>query len=127
MTVKKKSGAETEAELRAQIDKEFTHWDDLAEHGNPGDGYPDGVNMNLVRNHIIYHRRQLAEIAAKPVQLTMFDEGVDFGERPLPPVVPDGYMAPHPKVKDRPLPRYWEKDRLVYGWKPGTPLEAGSI
>ena len=60
------------------------------------------MNLNLVRNHIIYWYRLLRERTSQTVQLSMFDAGMDLrNERPLPPEVPDGYMVPTGKYPDR--------------------------
>ena len=37
-------------------------WQDIKDHGCHDPFYSDGVNMNLVRNHIIYDKRRLIEI-----------------------------------------------------------------
>ena len=60
------------------------------------------LNLNLVRNHIIYWYRLLRERTSQTVQLSMFDAGMDLrNERPLPPEVPDKYMVPTGKYPDR--------------------------
>lgn len=74
MPKKKKSPAELIAEYEADIDKERKKWDYYKVHGGT-DGYPDGVALNLTRNHIIYDLMMIAEIKAdgKPIQTSMFD------------------------------------------------------
>lgn len=44
----------TEAQIMDEVDREFRRWNLLADGGCQDPGWPDGVNMNLVRNHIIY-------------------------------------------------------------------------
>ena len=89
-------------EIREQLDAEYKHWDDLKKNGCSDPAWPDGVNLNLVRNHIIYWYRLLRERTSQTVQLSMFDAGMDLrNERPLPPEVPDGYMVPTGKYPDR--------------------------
>ena len=96
-----------EAQLREQLDAEYRHWDDLKKNGCSDPSWPDGVNLNLVRNHIIYFYRFLRERASKTVQLSMFDAGMDLrDERPLPPEVPNNYMVPNGKYRDRLNGRY---------------------
>ena len=51
----------TEAQIREQLDAEYKHWDDLKKNGCSDPAWPDGVNLNLVRNHIIYWYRLLRE------------------------------------------------------------------
>ena len=74
----------------------------LKKNGCSDPAWPDGVNLNLVRNHIIYWYRLLRERTSQTVQLSMFDAGMDLrNERPLPPEVPDKYMVPTGKYPDR--------------------------
>lgn len=83
-------------------DVQDKHWDDLKKNGCSDPAWPDGVNLNLVRNHIIYWYRLLRERTNQTVQLSMFDAGMDLrNERPLPPEVPDRYMVPTGKYPDR--------------------------
>ncbi len=83
------------------MDAEYKHWDDL-KNGCSDPAWPDGVNLNLVRNHIIYWYRLLRERTNQTVQLSMFDAGMDLrNERPLPPEVLDRYMVPTRKYHDR--------------------------
>lgn len=92
----------SEAQIREQLDAEYKHWDDLKKNGCSDPAWPDGVNLNLVRNHIIYWYRLLRERTSQTVQLSMFDAGMDLrNERPLPPEVPDRYMVPTGKYPDR--------------------------
>lgn len=91
-----------EAQIREQLDAEYQHWDDLKKNGCSDPAWPDGVNLNIVRNHIIYWYRLLRERTSQTVQLSMFDAGMDLrNERPLPPEVPDRYMVPTGKYPDR--------------------------
>lgn len=65
---------------------------ELMEKGGSDPGYPDGSNMDLVRNHIIYHKRRLKELSEK--------HGLKLPEEydlPLPAKVPSTYMAPGSK------------------------------
>ena len=78
-----------EDDLRAEIDRDYDLWNRIATHGCADPFWPDGVNLNLVRNHIIFKRRVLEERGA--VQLNLFGEVVN--ERPLPPEVPENYMV----------------------------------
>ena len=89
------------ARLEAQVQADVNHWHDLIENGCNDPFWPDGVNLNLVRNHIIYGLRQIAELSASERQLSMFEistisaNDVMRDER-IPPKVDDNYM-----VKDR--------------------------
>lgn len=83
-----------------EIERERNWWNTLKEHGGSDPFWPDGVNMNLVRNHIIYYLRQLQELRRDSVQLSMFGDSSDCSVVPLqndpriPPLVDSDYMAP---------------------------------
>lgn len=97
----------TEAQIREQLDAEYRRWDELKKNGCADPAWPDGVNLNLVRNHIIYWYRFLRECTSQTVQLSLFDGGMDLtNERPLPPELPGKYMVPTGKYCDR-LNRTW--------------------
>ena len=90
----KRKKQETEADILAQIDEDFARWDKIMAEGCQDPFWPDGVNLNLKRNHIIYGYKKLAEVMQGPVQLTLFDTGFDMSNlRPVPPVVPHNYMV----------------------------------
>lgn len=106
----------TEAQIRAELDCEFQHWNDLANGACCDPGWPDGINMNLVRNHIIYWYRLLADRAMAEVQLSLFDSELRMdSERQIPPEVPDRYMVKGGKHSDRLKDRGWPN--LVWGRK----------
>lgn len=48
--------------LRKDILQELKRWQFLREHGGQDPFWPDGVNMNLIRNHIIYDKTRLLEL-----------------------------------------------------------------
>ena len=45
-------------ELGRMIAESLSQWRFLKEHGGSDPFWPDGTNMNLVRNHVIYYKRQ---------------------------------------------------------------------
>lgn len=51
----------TEAQIREEVNREFRRWNELAAGGCRDPHWPDGYNMNLVRNHIIYWYSLLRE------------------------------------------------------------------
>lgn len=74
--------------LRKDIITEIQHWKDINENGCSDPFWPDGYNMNLTRNHIIYAKYQISEIC--------LNENRPLPEEyylPTPPKVPDKYMA----------------------------------
>ena len=89
------------AALEAQVDADVAHWRDLRENGCNDPFWPDGVNLNLVRNHIIYGLRKIAELRGSERQLSMFDLlapgiGIANQEERIPPKVDDNLM-----IRDR--------------------------
>lgn len=80
-----------EQELKAlcnNIRQEIDHWEYINQNGCSDPFYADGVNMNLTRNHIIYAKRQIAEMCV--------EHGIPVPEEmylPTPPEVNDYYMA----------------------------------
>lgn len=91
---KNKVKAEWE-EYRRDIVQECAQWEYLRVNGGQDPFYPDGINMNLTRNHVIYAKRRLREMAA--------EHGWELPDEyylQTPPEVDDGYMA-NLKQKDR--------------------------
>lgn len=88
---KRKNGPTVE-EIRQELDESFRRWDDIYANGCCDPFWPDGTNLNLVRNHIIYFYRQIQEMDSAPYQLSLFAEPTPGG-RPIPPEVPDQFMA----------------------------------
>lgn len=102
----------TETEIRKEIEREFTRWNYIAQHGCADPFGTDGENMNLVRNHIIYRYRILAE--REIIQLNLFGEVCE--ERPIPPEVPDRYMVKGGEHEYRVKLREPFFQRLVWGY-----------
>lgn len=71
------------AELESQLITLYEHWEDLHDNGGHDPLYADGVNLNLVRNNILYYRDQLKELDYFP----------EIMERPVPPEMENTYMA----------------------------------
>ena len=67
-------------------EKAYAQWESLYKQGGSDPFYPDGVNLNLVRNHILYFKRQIEE--TQPLY-----KNTELFQRELPPQVEDGYMA----------------------------------
>lgn len=70
----------------AALENSFARWDYIHEHGCSDPFWADGVNMNLVRNHIIYYKQQLSEEAT----LFLLPEAY---YREVPPEVDSNFMA----------------------------------
>lgn len=75
-----------EVDHAEQLANEFSRWDYLYHYGGSDPFWSDGVNLNLVRNHIIYAKRQLEESVADGVFLQVYC-------RETPPEVEQNYMA----------------------------------
>ena len=86
-------------DLNAAIDKSIAHWKDMKANGCSDPFWPDGVNMNLVRNHVIYYLMQISDLTCQPMQMSMFsDIGITntadvMSDPRIPPEVDDKYMA----------------------------------
>ena len=68
--MKKKTPQQELEQLRFQIRQSIGQWRYIKEHGCQDPFWTDGVNMNLVRNHIIYDKRQMEEICRGNVYST---------------------------------------------------------
>ena len=69
-----------------ELEKAYAQWESLYKQGGSDPFYADGVNLNLVRNHILYFKRQIEE--TQPLY-----KNTELFQRELPPQVEDGYMA----------------------------------
>lgn len=83
----------TQEDPLAELEKAYSHWQALYDHGGSDPTWPDGVNLNLVRSHIIYYKRQIEETCP----LYMGDE---LYQRPLPPEVDNNYMARADEIRE---------------------------
>lgn len=86
--MKGKSVASEIVDLRESIVKDIDYWKTIRANGCNDPFWTDGVNMNLARNHVIYHKYKLREICEAI--------GADIPEEyylPTPPEVSDNFMA----------------------------------
>lgn len=88
----------------------YDRWDYLLFHGGQDPFWPDGTNLNLVRNHILNYKSQLEE------QLT----GLEMPEcyyRETPPEVSANYMAREEEIRKaarEALAVYWSDENFQY-------------
>lgn len=69
--------------LDEQLKERYARWEHLYKYGGQDPNWPDGCNMNLVRNHIIFTKEKMKEAG----------EITDTYYRELPPEVDLEYMA----------------------------------
>lgn len=75
------------------IAADLARWNDLYHNGGSDPFYEDGANLNLVRNHIIYYRRQCEE------ELQSEEYPKEYFE-PVPQVVDNKYMAKADEIRE---------------------------
>ena len=83
----------TQEDPLAEMEKAYAHWQALYDHGGSDPAWPDGINLNLVRNHIIYYKRQIEE--ACPLYTSH-----ELYQRKLPPEVDQDYMARPDEIRE---------------------------
>mgnify|MGYP001623348840 FL=1 len=93
--MKRQTPQQTLEIYKSGITDSIQRWKFLDTHGGSDPFWSDGCNMNLVRNHILYYRRQL-ELLCESEKWGLPSEYY----LPLPPIVPDTYMA-NKKQKER--------------------------
>ncbi len=75
-------------EYGKEIQERIRCWKHINESGSNDPGWPDGVNMNLVRNHVLYYKRKIMEIC----ETNNWELPGEF-YLPTPPLVKQNYMA----------------------------------
>lgn len=82
-------------ELISNCEKEYALWDEIRRSGCRDPCWPDGCNLNLVRNHIISYKRQIESYCAEksverpPILL-----------RELPLQISNDYMAKAEEIRE---------------------------
>lgn len=109
--MKKKAPQQEFDDCRKGIIDSVNRWKFINENGCNDPAWPDGCNMNLVRNHIIYYKKKIYELCNQ--------EGFPMPEEyylPTPPEVGNNFMA---NLK--------QKDRVERLRQYGAPIFAGKI
>lgn len=75
-------------EYASQIVREIGRWNYILENGCNDPFWPDGCNMNLTRNHILYYKREIEECC----EATGTELPPEY-YLPTPPEVDDNYMV----------------------------------
>lgn len=83
-----------ETDYAAALESSYAEWDKLFTEGGSDPFYTDGVNLELVRNHIIYYKEQLAKQENSLFGLP------DIYYRELPPEVDCNYMARPDEIRE---------------------------
>ena len=97
------------------ISESLAQWEHLRVMGGRDPFWPDGCNMNLVRNHIIHHKMQLLELC----------EGRELPSEyylPTPEEVDNNYMAPNGEFYERRMQNMIKLNRPI---NTRTPSEIG--
>lgn len=81
--------------LMEELAKSFERWEYLRDHDGSDPFYADGGSMNLVRNHIMYHKQKMVEQYGSD-----YEKYPEIFYRELPPEVHDDYMARAGEIKD---------------------------
>lgn len=89
-------GKKKETDYEAELIQEYNRWEYLKENGGSDPFYDDATNMNLIRNHILYAKRQLEEKYG--ADISKYPE-IYFRE--LPPETAGGYMAGAAEIRDK--------------------------
>jgi len=101
-------GKKPKEDYGMSLQKAYESWNYLREHGGNDPFYEDGVNMNLVRNHIIYYKRKLEE------------QNGPFPEcyyRKIPPETDMNYVTNSGEIKDlarEAMDAYLDSENLQY-------------
>ena len=119
---KKNSSPNDELErLLASHEERYSTWHRYNELGGSDPTWPDGANMNLVRNHIIYDKERLKELIPDgnlPAEYYL----------PTPPVVDNNYLAPKGEYFKQRLKRLNEtKERVTTVKQPDVDLRVGEL
>lgn len=69
-----------------ELAERFDRWDEIYQNGRHDPSWSDGVNLNLIRNHILYYKKTIEE--------SMTDGALpDIYYRETPPEVDNSYIA----------------------------------
>lgn len=74
--------------LKEELEESFQRWDNELYSGGSDPYYSDGVNMNLLRNHIIAYKTQILETGELP----------EIYHRKIPEELPESFMVQAEKI-----------------------------
>ena len=93
-----------------KVEERYAAWEKLHTDGGTDPGYPDGVNLNLIRNHIINYKRLMENTMWALLHAELFN-------RPLPPEVPNSYFAKPDEIRTKAklsLERYKQDQNYLF-------------
>jgi hypothetical protein len=101
---KKKMAPERQlVELVTEHNERYLRWQALHDEGGSDPGWSDGVNMNLLKNHVFSYKRQMKELCEK----TNLDLPGAYFREPLPEMDQD-YMARKDEIKSSAIKTFEE-------------------
>lgn len=94
--MKKKLDPETRLkQIADDLEKTYRRWEHYRDDGGSDPSWPDGVNMNLLRNRAFYFKNEIQQFCE--------ENGLsipDICRRPAPPETPNDYMARRGEIAD---------------------------
>lgn len=95
MAEKSKTPQEQMQETVAELVERYTRWQDLYKNGCFDPSYCDGVNLNLVRNHIQFAKRKIEKLVEEHKELSF---PAEYEKIEIPQEVSNDYMANPEKI-----------------------------
>lgn len=89
-----KNKTPTKEELSKLLSERYERWNHIKEHGSNDPNWADGSNMNLVRNHILYYKKQCEE-------LLLEDDYPEEYHLETPPKFDMNYIAREEEIRER--------------------------
>lgn len=86
--------AEKIKEYETQIQADYARWQRYYNYGGDDPFWPDGVNLNLLRNHILYSKQKIMELCRENAL-----PEIEFSV-PTPPEMEDSYMARAEQIRE---------------------------
>lgn len=95
MAKKSKTPQEQMQEAVAELVERYNRWQDLYKNGCFDPNYCDGVNLNLVRNHIQFAKRKIEKLVEEHKELSF---PAEYEKIEIPQEVSNDYMANPEKI-----------------------------
>ena len=88
--------------LTKELTAEFDRWDNIYKNGGSDPFWEDGMGLNLIRNHIIYTKREIEKCINEEKENTLFSSVYpDIYYRETPNEVSYKYMAREAEIRNR--------------------------